>query len=135
MKWIRSQGVLPTSLSALRLEMLEFFTAELNRIPSVREVTAVFRVTESTAKSMLRNLFAVSDRTIRIASSIFASATADGVTGKGGMTRYKFKNVEDLELARAVLTSLAVKHETLSEKDGEYVLAVDPSFSPDGGSH
>lgn len=133
---IQSQTVGPTALSADRVQLVESIAGRLGRVPTTRELTALLRVPESTAKSLLKNVLATSDRAAELAlKSAFVSAQGGGHVGRGGKPpggkKWVFPNLPDLEAARTQLEDRGVRYSTLSEKDGDYVLVVDKAFDPD----
>lgn len=132
---IQSQTVGPTALSADRVQLVESIAGRLGRVPTTRELTALLRVPESTAKTLLKNVLATSDRVAELAlKSAFVSAEGGGRVGRDGKPpggkKWVFPSLSDLDAARTQLEGRGVKYSTLSEKDGDYVLVVDNAFDP-----
>lgn len=119
----------------MRIQLVEHIAARLGRLPSVRELSALLRLTESAARTTLRNVLAVSDRANDVAlQSVFGRATSTKSVGGGGSPAngriWEFASAADLELARDLLEARGVKFATKEEGDGSYVLVIDRSFDP-----
>jgi hypothetical protein len=132
---VRSQTVGPSNLAAVRVQQVELLAHRLGRLPSVRELAALLRITESTARTTLRNVLAISDRANDVAlMSVFDRATSAGsVGGKGDPPNgsiWELASKADLDLAREQLEIRRVAFATKTEGDGKYVLVVDRSFDP-----
>jgi hypothetical protein len=132
---VRSQTVGPSNLSAVRVQQVELIAHRLGRLPSVRELTALLRITESAARTTLRNVLAISDRANDVAlRSVFNRATPGGSVGNKGApangTIWEFGSHADLDLAREQLEVRQVSFTTKAEGDGKYVLVIDHKFDP-----
>ncbi len=136
---VESQSLGPSTIGASRQQLVECFAARLGRVPSVREVAALLRVTDTVAQSILRNVLAISDRASDLAlSSVFTRAKREGTVGRkgdppGGVI-WRFASKADLQQARELLERRGVKFSTREEADGDYILVVDASFDPLAGS-
>lgn len=133
---VRSQTVGPSNLSAVRVQQVELIAYRFGRLPSVRELTALLRITESAARTTLRNVLAISDRANDVAlRSVFGRATRGGSVGNKGDPKngqiWDFASRADLDLAREQLEMRQVRFTTTAEGDGKYVLVIDRSFDPD----
>lgn len=125
----------PSTLPATRTVLLERLVNELNRLPSATEVAALLRVRDTAAKTLLSQVLAVSDLARDIAlRSVFARAEPTGEVGGSGPIphgkKWRFTTFADLGLAKAELERTATRFSTQSSSDGNYVLVVDPAFSP-----
>jgi hypothetical protein len=120
------------SLIALLIEVLRHF----DDIPTVDELAALFRVTPTTARSLLNDVLATSDvAASRLLRSVFARAKEGDATSPDGEIpngiEWHFASGNELGLARSRLEFAGIAHRTRSTKDGIYVLLVDPDFDPD----
>lgn len=132
---LKGQTMGPTSIAVERVQLVEILAARLGRLPSARELAALLRITESTARAALRNVLAVSDRAHDLAlKSVFGRATAAGAVGKDGHPsngkRWQFTSRDDLHLARELLESRSIAFSTQEDVDGNYMLVVDRNFDP-----
>lgn len=132
---IQSRSVAPTSIMTVRMQLVESIANRMKRLPTARELTAMLRIPESTARAVLRNVLAMSDRVTDVAlRSIFERATESGSVGKGGSPsggkKWELSSGGDLEVARNMLEARGVPFSTDTETDGSYVLVVDKSFDP-----
>jgi hypothetical protein len=132
---IRSTSVGPTSIVSLRVQLVENIAFRLGRLPSARELTALLRIPDSSARTLVKNVLAMSDRVNDLAlKSAFTSAKREGVLGsRAKLPRaqlWSFPTLIDLEQARTQLEERGIRHLTQSDADGTYVLGVDPAFDP-----
>lgn len=132
---VESATLGPTSLSSSRTQLVEHLAHRLERLPSVRELSALLRVTETTARTIHRNVLAVSDRAMDMAlKSVFERGAKNGLLGRGGAIPrgriWKLASRADLDLARQLLEARSVKFVTQKETDGDYEMVVDPTFDP-----
>ncbi len=119
------------ALIALLVEVLQHF----DDIPTADELAALFRVTPTTARSLLNDVLATSDiASSRLLKSLFLRAAKGQATSPEGEipngVEWHFQTANDLSLARSRLEFAGIVHGTRSTKDGVYVLLVDPDFDP-----
>lgn len=131
----KSASVSPTSIVAQRVQLVENIAFRLGRLPSARELTALLRIPDSSAKSLVKNVLAMSDRVndLALKSAFEPAIRGNALGGKAEIPRarlWSFPTLIDLEQARTQLEQRGVRHLTQSDKDGKYVLGVDPEFDP-----
>ena len=104
-------------------------------VPTPAEISALFRITSSAARTLLNEVLATSDTaTSQLLKAVFSRATvvrqvsAQGKIPNGKV--WRFATLSDLSLAKERLEFQAVEYRTESTTDGIYELMIVPTFQP-----
>lgn len=126
----------PTTLRTTQLSLLVEILDRFDDVPTANELSALLRITPSSARSLLNDVLATSDvAATRLLKSVFVRATRSAKPAGPGAEvpngyEWSFGSRNDLVLARERLELANVEYRTRSNTDGNYVLLVDPSFDP-----
>lgn len=126
----------PTTIKSTHISLLVELLDRFDDLPTATELSALLRITASSARTLLNDVLATSDvAATRLLKSVFSRATRSakqagpGAEIKNGW-EWSFRSRNDLSLARQRLELAGVEYRTRSSTDGSYVLLVDPAFDP-----
>lgn len=126
----------PTTVKSTQISLLVELLDRFDDLPTATELSALLRITSSTARTLLNDVLATSDvASKRLLRSVFSRAkrsakqAGPGAEIKNGW-EWSFSSRNDLTLARQRLELAGVEYRTRSSTDGSYVLLVDPAFVP-----
>ncbi len=125
----------PTAMKSAQLALLLVVLDYFEDVPTRDELAAMLRITPTSARTLLGEVLATSDRASeRLLASVFARAKKGNATGPGGDipngVEWSFASATDLQLARDRLEFMNINYRTRKTADGQYVLLVDPAFTP-----
>ena len=128
-------GPVPTTLATERAELVAHVSRSLGRLLTEDEVSALLRVTTSTARAVQRTMLAVYDDLPELAlASAFSGASRDGRGTLGDIEdgyRVKFRTASKMEIALTEVDRRGFLHEVLESSGSRHVLLIDPTFPID----
>jgi hypothetical protein len=125
-------GPVPTTLATERAELLAFVSRALGRLVTEDEITALLRVTATTARAIRRTMLAVYDDLPALAlKAAFIGASRDGRGSSGDVEngyRVRFSSAEWLEIAQEELDRQGFMSELIESSGSRHILLIDPAF-------